>query len=590
MMQRPVRMVRATATAAAAAWTVLLVLLWSQQQRQQQPQSWGGRAALAFSLLPPVPPLAKPHNTNALLLRRSSATTNKPSTTTAMSMRALLPRSNGVGGRKQQEGNSNSQNKRAVAAATATLPGPLYGSVGSGGSSSSNSNSTSLSMMAIGAALEDALVAGKEAPPPPPTAIEQQKDVEEAAAAAAAANGKNEILCSTLTIAATTATTSSDNILIEEGGKTTTTTMTTAAMTTTNKVPFPIVLWRFTRPHTLIGSALAIPALHLLAAPPTWSAAFSATNLCGMLYGMIPALLMNLYITGLNQITDVDIDRINKPDLPIAAGILSPTRAMAVCIAALLASLSFTVPWGSGSGGSGAVNAIFATQGLSVALWGSGLLGTLYSLPPFRLKRFPVAAAFCIVAVRGTIINASFFAHARAVLTAAAMATTSTTTSTASTSAAMAATSVLSCLRSDPRCWLSSAFFAVFGVVIALMKDVPDVLGDRASDIRTFSVRAGPERIFRATRRLLTALLVACGGGFAALALQGGAAAAAQRPVVAPLVLTRAFVAAVSLGLGWSVRTRAASVDPTDPKQVYKYYMHLWKIFYLCYLVLPLAR
>jgi hypothetical protein len=32
-------------------------------------------------------------------------------------------------------------------------------------------------------------------------------------------------------------------------------------------VSFLKVLWRFTRPHTLIGSALAIPALHIFAGP-----------------------------------------------------------------------------------------------------------------------------------------------------------------------------------------------------------------------------------------------------------------------------------------------------------------------------------
>ena len=30
--------------------------------------------------------------------------------------------------------------------------------------------------------------------------------------------------------------------------------------------------------------------------------------------------------------------------------------------------------------------------------------------------------------------------------------------------------------------------------------------------------------------------------------------------------------------------------DPENPKQVYQYYMHLWKLFYLSYLVLPFAR
>jgi len=78
------------------------------------------------------------------------------------------------------------------------------------------------------------------------------------------------------------------------------------------EVPFPIVLWRFTRPHTLIGSALAIPAIHLLAAPSLTSVATKHV-LYSLAYSMIPALLMNVFITGLNQITDVEIDKINKP-------------------------------------------------------------------------------------------------------------------------------------------------------------------------------------------------------------------------------------------------------------------------------------
>jgi hypothetical protein len=74
--------------------------------------------------------------------------------------------------------------------------------------------------------------------------------------------------------------------------------------------PFPIVLWRFTRPHTIIGSAIAIPSIFLLAAP-TYQSFFTIRSLASLLYAVIPALFMNLYITGLNQMTDVEIDKIN---------------------------------------------------------------------------------------------------------------------------------------------------------------------------------------------------------------------------------------------------------------------------------------
>ena len=203
------------------------------------------------------------------------------------------------------------------------------------------------------------------------------------------------------------------------------------------KVPFPIVIWRFTRPHTLIGSALAIPALHIFAAP-TFNDAFKVKTLISALFAMVPSLLMNLYITGLNQITDVEIDKVNKPNLPIAAGDLSPKTATIVVIASLIASLAL-----------GVSNPVLGTQGLNVALWGSMILGTMYSLEPFRLKKFPFLAAFCIVVVRGTIINAGFYAHAKA----------------AAFGASGVSATVLGCM-SDPRCFLSSLFFAIFGVVI----------------------------------------------------------------------------------------------------------------------------
>ena len=77
------------------------------------------------------------------------------------------------------------------------------------------------------------------------------------------------------------------------------------------KPTFPLVLWRFTRPHTLIGSALAIPSIFLLAAP-TYNSFFTLRTLVALVYAAVPSLLMNLYITGLNQITDVEIDKINK--------------------------------------------------------------------------------------------------------------------------------------------------------------------------------------------------------------------------------------------------------------------------------------
>jgi homogentisate phytyltransferase/homogentisate geranylgeranyltransferase len=330
----------------------------------------------------------------------------------------------------------------------------------------------------------------------------------------------------------------------------TTTTASTSISNDDNKVPFPIVVWRFTRPHTLIGSALAIPALHALAAP-SLSAFLSAQCVRSIVVSTIPALLMNLYITGLNQITDVEIDKINKPELPMAAGILKRPAAIAIVLVALTLSL-------------GMAHTLVQTQGLYAALYGSALLGTLYSLEPVRLKQYPLLAAICIVAVRGTIINASFFAHAQAY--AFGQLTTS---------------GVIQCLLSDTKCTLSSLFFCVFGIVIAMMKDVPDVLGDRAFQVKTLSVQIGQERVFRLARRLLTTLFVSVGVAFG------------RGAVLAPtlvLGLCRGGTAIAALLAGGGVRRQAQAVDPEDNSQVYTYYMYLWKLFYVSYLVLPFAR
>lgn len=316
-------------------------------------------------------------------------------------------------------------------------------------------------------------------------------------------------------------------------------------------VPFPLTLWRFTRPHTLIGSAIAIPALHAQAAP-TLTAIFRNANLVSTVYAAIPALLMNLYITGLNQITDVEIDKVNKPNLPIPAGELSEGTAVGVVLVALLLSLWL-----------GVAHPVLGTQGLNVALWGSCILGTLYSLPPFRLKRFPALAAFCIVAVRGTIINAGFFAHAQ------------------SAAFGVPVISVLHTLLTERTCMLTNLFFGVFGVVIALMKDVPDVEGDEIARVRTFSVRLGQKSVFRAMRQLLTSLFFVFGAGF----IRG----AFNTPQTARR-LCRATLGLSAVVAGLFVNKAASTVDPYKSDEVYGYYMKLWKLFYLSYLALPFAR
>jgi len=121
--------------------------------------------------------------------------------------------------------------------------------------------------------------------------------------------------------------------------------------------------------------------------------------------------------------------------------------------------------------------------------------------------------------------------------------------------------------------------FLIF--TIALMKDVPDAVGDALFNIRSFTVRIGQKSVFKSMRRLLTALFVGVGGSFAKGAIQ------ASTPT---LRFCRSIVALSAFAAGVSVRKEAQVVDAEDSSMVYSYYMHLWKLFYLSYLILPFAR
>jgi homogentisate phytyltransferase/homogentisate geranylgeranyltransferase len=300
---------------------------------------------------------------------------------------------------------------------------------------------------------------------------------------------------------------------------------------------------------------------------------------------------MNVYITGLNQVTDVEIDKVNKPYLPMASGDLSTRRGILVVLASLIGSLYLVK------------DSLWPLQSVVI---GSGILGTLYSMPPFRLKRFPLLAAFCILVVRGSLVNMGFFFQAKAILLASQK---QHLPSSLWTACAMYPESVL-----------LTTFFAIFGIVIALCKDIPDIEGDRQFNIASFSVQLGAAAMFRIAITLLSVLLsVSAGGAFAAAvaAVAGGAAGSAA--TTAATVATTAAKATISASTaataaaGWTssmltvvgsrlalgtalaalagdVRQRASVVDPSQPKVVFEYYMHVWKVFYGCYLLLPLVR
>ena len=103
-----------------------------------------------------------------------------------------------------------------------------------------------------------------------------------------------------------------------------------------------------------------------------------------VLFALVPSLLINIYVVGLNQLYDVEIDKVNKPNLPLASGEMTMASGNVVVGASLVVGL--LLGWSS---------ARWSSAALRLTLVGSALLGTIYSLPPFspqRARRLPPAA------------------------------------------------------------------------------------------------------------------------------------------------------------------------------------------------------
>ncbi|KAL3332133.1 hypothetical protein AABB24_032638 [Solanum stoloniferum] len=293
--------------------------------------------------------------------------------------------------------------------------------------------------------------------------------------------------------------------------------------------------YRFSRPHTIIGTALSIISVSLLAVEKFSD--FSPLFFTGVLEAIVAALFMNIYIVGLNQLSDIEIDKVNKPYLPLASGEYSVQTG--VIVVSSFAILSFWLGW------------IVGSWPLFWALFISFVLGTAYSinLPLLRWKRFAVVAAMCIFAVRAVIVQIAFYLHIQTYV--------------------YRRPAVLS----RPLIF-ATAFMSFFSVVIALFKDIPDIVGDKIFGIQSFTVRLGQERVFWICIGLLEmAYLVAIVVG----------AASSNTWSKHITILGHAALAL----LLW---TRAKSVDFSRKAAITSFYMFIWKLFYAEYLLIPLVR
>jgi homogentisate phytyltransferase / homogentisate geranylgeranyltransferase len=294
-------------------------------------------------------------------------------------------------------------------------------------------------------------------------------------------------------------------------------------------------LWQFSRPHTIIGTTLSVIALYLIAIATnniSVNTTFSAPNLQLILAAWLACICGNIYIVGLNQLYDIEIDRVNKPHLPLASGAFSVRQGQWIVgitgILAIIIAVLYS-PW------------LLATVGISI------VLGTAYSLPPIRLKRFSLLAAFCILAVRGFVVNMGLFTYFNQSLTQG--------------------------LSFPPIAWIITLFILVFTIAIAIFKDMPDMAGDQKFQIQTFTISWGKPAVLNITRGVIsTAYLSMMAAGIWLL----------------PTVNTPFLVGfhGVLLGLLW---WRSQDIDLADQGAITSFYQFIWKLFFLEYLLFPLA-
>ncbi|MEO5730964.1 MAG: UbiA family prenyltransferase, partial [Byssovorax sp.] len=143
--------------------------------------------------------------------------------------------------------------------------------------------------------------------------------------------------------------------------------------------------WAFARPHTIIGTTLAVIVFYVLTA--SVAGRYDTKILLGTL---IAGLAVNLYVVGINQITDVEIDRINKPYLPLASGAFSMRTGMAIVGMSAVVALCVS-----------ALQNIYLFWTIAIIL----AIGTAYSLPPLRLKQSAFWAAASIITARAVVFN-----------------------------------------------------------------------------------------------------------------------------------------------------------------------------------------
>jgi 4-hydroxybenzoate polyprenyltransferase len=205
----------------------------------------------------------------------------------------------------------------------------------------------------------------------------------------------------------------------------------------------------FARPFTLFPPALGV----LSGAVTAWGAGHSRPSLgwalvLPVVWGTLMAAVLNAASNAINQIYDLNIDRVNKPRRPLPSGRLSRTEAWSFTMAAFV--VAWVLAWLAAPGGRRECFVIVAFT--SVLVWA-------YSAPPLRTKRHGVWANVTIAIPRGLLLKVAGWSTVKTVLGA------------------------------EP--WYIGAIFGLFILGASSTKDFADIEGDQADGCQTLPILYG---------------------------------------------------------------------------------------------------
>ncbi|KAG4977079.1 hypothetical protein JHK82_036367 [Glycine max] len=299
---------------------------------------------------------------------------------------------------------------------------------------------------------------------------------------------------------------------------------------------FLVILYYFCYPYSMIARTLCTISASFLAVEKLSD--ISPLFFVGLLQVLVAHFFMDLYINGVNQVFDLEIDKINKPYLPLPSGKLSFTNGVFIVVSS--AVLSF---W---------LSSIIGSRPLICSLILCFLPWTGYSVnvPMLRWKRYPLIAAMLMFSSWAIIFPITFFLHMQ--------------------------TFVFKRPAIFPRSLIVTVvFLSLYSIGIALSKDIPDVEGDKKFGIHSFSARLGQKQVF-----WICVSLFEMAFGVALLAGVTSSACLWMKIVTG---LGNAVLASIL----WY---QTQYVDLTSPASTRSFYMLIWKLLYAAYFLLAFIR